>query len=289
MADAFLRSIQNLKFDTEEVTTYGSDTVKDIEPPKEIEQVEFKQDSGGKWAKTSENKGSNITKDIILRKDETDLHDKEVKDFEELAIPSDEKLLELATQINERKHLIISKISEAVSAGCSVGIGTTVKLPSPAIVNGVEVGIGVTVTEDFAYIKKYAGLDDYKDGTPFSSDDVLTLTSSRVGKGYFSGFTENGGPSIGTYYTISAGISTFFPGAGSTAACQAITDEIVVIAAEIANLRSQIDYTLMNKVNKVKDRKTESEIFLWGYKSRDAKIDRFAKNNDDTIDTINSI
>lgn len=288
MSDPFLSSIQNLRIDTKDVLTYGSDTVDDINPPKEVESVEFSQDPSGKYSKDTKNKDSNIVKDIKMRQDETDLHEKEVDDFIKLARTSDDKLLALATQINQRKHLIISKINEAVSAGCSVGIGTTVKLGSPAIVNGVEVGIGLTVTEDFAYIKKYAGLDNYTGGVPFSSDDVITLSSSNTGKGYFSGFTENGGPSIGTYYTISAGISTIF-GIGSTAACQAITNEIVVIAAEIADLRSQIDYTLMNKINKVKDRKTESEVFLWGYKSRDHKIETIRDNNDDTINTIESI
>jgi hypothetical protein len=284
MSDPILRSIANLSFDNDELSTYGSDTAGDIEPPKEVEEVNFSQDSNGKWAKYTESKSTNIKKDIVLRQNESDKYDTEVKDFTELAQISDDKIIIIATQINEKKQLIIDKIAEAAGAGCSIGIGTSA-LPSPAVVGGVTLGVGVTVTKDYPHIKKYGGLDNYG-GVPFSSDDIIELTSSNSGKGYFSGFSENGGASIGTYYAIS-GVSTN-PFVDLTI-CSDCNVAISQAAADIATLRSQLDTALIESTNKIKERKTESEVFVWGYKSRDSRIDDYRTTNNSTLDTLNNM
>jgi HAMP domain-containing protein len=183
-------------------------------------------------------------------------------------------LLSIATQINEKKQLIITKVTEAISAGCSFGMAT-------AIINGVTVGVGSTVVGDYAYIKKYSGLDNYSSSNPFSSDDTLTLSASNSGTGYFSGFTANAGSTVGTYYTV------FYDGfASPPTICATRTAEIDALATEINTLRSQINVALIVNTNTIKDRKTSSEVFVWGYKSRDKKVRNFTSNNDTVMSTI---
>ena len=282
MSDPFVRSIKNLSFDNEVLSTHGSDTVKDIETPKEVEKIEFSQDSDGKWSQYNQTEKINVEKDIVLRQNESDRYDTEVKDFTELAQISDDKIISIATQINQKKQLIIDKIAEAAGAGCSVGAGDS-GAPSQAVVGGVTLGVGVTITKDYPYIKKYGGLDNYG-GTPFSSDDVIELTASKSGQGYFSGFTENGGVVVGTYYTVYSG-NPFIP----ITDCAECTAVITQAAADIATLRSQLDTTLIDNTNKIKDRKTESEVFVWGYKSRDSRVDSYRTTNNETIDTLNEM
>ena len=85
MSDPLVRSIKNLSFDNEVLSTHGSDTVDNIETPKVVEKVEFSQDSGGKWSQYNQTEKTGIEKDIVLRQNESDRYDTEVKDFTELA------------------------------------------------------------------------------------------------------------------------------------------------------------------------------------------------------------
>ena len=274
-------SIDFLNKDNENLKKNGNDGTPEITAPQEYEVVSFAQNDNGTWSESSKIKDSQVKKDNEARSDEFKKHSSEVSTFENLAKISDDKIISIATQINEKKQLIFDKITEAISAGCSVGIGTSGVTP---IVNGVTIGVGLTITNDYPYIKKYGGLDDPTSSVPFNSDDTVTLTSSNSGKGYFSGFTENGGSDVGTYRTVFEDpLNPIFP---PSTICADRTAEIVTLANEINTLRGQIDNALISDTNVIKDRKTTSEVFVWGYGSREHKVQSQIDTNTSVINTI---
>lgn len=270
-------AIQNLKIDSVNLDLFNSDSSSGISAPQKVEQVTFSQNSNGRYEKDQQTVATGIKKDIQSRADELEEYQKNVTSFTNLAKISDDKLLNIVDQINAKKQLIITKVAEAISAGCSFGIST-------AIINGVNVGVGSTVVSDYAYIKKYSGLENYSSTNPFSSDDALTLTASNSGTGYFSGFTANAGSTVGTYYTVTN--NPLLPATPPTI-CATRTSEIDTLATEINTLRSQINNTLITNTNSIKDKKTESEIFVWGYKSRENKSSSLKQSNDSVIGIIN--
>lgn len=269
------RAILSLELDNQVLSKSGGDGSVGITPPTTITDVTFVQDEKGRWVKDERPSDSNLKKDTTERAKELESEETDVQNFTDLAKISDDRLLVIATQINEKKQLIITKVTEAISAGCSFGMST-------AVINGVTVGVGSTVVGDYAYIKKYSGLDNYSSSNPFSSDDTLTLTASNSGTGYFSGFTANAGSTVGTYYTVFNGLLPPTP----PTICATRTAEIDALATEISTLRSQINNALIANTNTIKDRKTTSEVFVWGYKSRDKKVNSFVSNNDTVISTI---
>jgi hypothetical protein len=273
-------SLDFLKKDNETLKNNGQDSSAGISSPKAFEEVSITQNSDGTWTKSSTKKDSQVKKDNEARVDESKQYSDEVSALENLAKISDDKIISIATQINEKKQLIFDKITEAIGAGCSVGIGTS---GVTAIVNGVTIGVGVTITNDYPYIKKYGGLDDPTNSVPFNSDDTVILTSSNSGKGYFSGFTENGGSSVGIYRTVFN--DPLSPATPSTI-CADRTAEIITLANEINTLRGQIDNALISDTNEVKDRKTTSEVFVWGYGSREHKVQDQIDNNTSVINAI---
>ena len=270
------RSIKSLEIDNKILSTSGGDGSVGITPPTEIANATFTQNSQGKWKKSEQEVDSNIKKDKEVRAEELLTEETAVQNFTDLSKISDNALLDIATQINQKKQLIITKVNEAISAGCSFGMST-------AVINGVTVGVASNVTNDLAYIKKYSGLENYSSNNPFSSDDTLALSSSNSGTGYFSGFTQNGGSTVGIYYTVTN--DPLFPATPSTI-CATRTSEIQALALEISALRSQINSALISNTNIIKDRKTASEVFVWGYKSRDKKTNSFVTDNNNAISAI---
>jgi len=270
------RAILSLENDNQVLSKSGGDGSVGITPPTSITDVTFTQDERGRWVKDETPIDSNVKKDTTVRSEELASEETDVQNFTDLAKISDDRLLSIVTQINEKKQLIITKVTEAISAGCTFMMST-------AVINGVTVGVGSTVIGDYAYIKKYSGLDNYSASNPFSSDDTLTLTASNSGTGYFSGFTVNAGSTVGTYYTVAN--NPLLPATPPTI-CATRTAEIDALATEISTLRSQINNALITNTNTIKDRKTTSEVFVWGYKSRDKKVNSFVSNNDSVISTI---
>ena len=269
-----------LNEDNKNLRQNGNDGSVGIEAVETFDDVKINQNDDGTWSRSSTPKDSGVKKDNVARNEELQGYQSEVSALENLAKISDDKIISIATQINEKKQLIFDKITEAIGAGCSVGIGTS---GVTAIVNGVTIGVGVTITNDYPYIKKYGGLDDPTNSVPFNSDDTVILTSSNSGKGYFSGFTENGGSSVGIYRTVFN--DPLSPATPSTI-CADRTAEIITLANEINTLRGQIDNALISDTNEVKDRKTTSEVFVWGYGSREHKVQDQIDNNTSVINTI---
>lgn len=273
-----------LKKDNQNLSRNGQDSSEGIIPSQTLEEVSVIQNDDGTWNKSSVEKKSPVKKDNIARSDEFTQHSEEVAALESYAKVSDDKILSISIEINQKKQLIFDKLTEAIGAGCSVGIGTS---GIPAVVNGVTIGVGVTITDEYPYIKQYGGLDDPTAEVPFNSDDTFELTASKSGKGYFSGFTENGGGDVGIYRSVFYN-PLVIPAPDPTSLCADRTAEIITLANEINTLRSQIDTDLISKSNVVKDRKTTSEIFVWGYSSRDHRIEDEIDINNSAINAIES-
>jgi hypothetical protein len=275
-------SLDFLKNDNKNLSKNGQDSSEGIIPSKEFKEVSVNQNGDGTWNKSSVEKKSPVKKDNTARSGEYKQHSGEVVALETYAKVSDNKIISIASKINAKKLQIQQKVAAAVSAGCSVGLGT---FGTTAIVNGVTIGVGVTITDDFPFIKKYGGLDDPTAEVPFNSDDTVTLTTSNSGEGYFSGFEENGGSNVGIYRTVFN--NPLLPAVPPTI-CATTTAEIIILANEINVLRSQIDSGLISKTNAIKDRKTTSEVFVWGYASREHKVQDQIDINNTVINTIES-
>lgn len=265
----------------------GGDSSKGVESPKKFLKVNIQQDEKGVWSESVEELESSVRKDTEARNEEFQVYKNEVASFTSLAKLSDDKILNIKNQINQKKELIISKINTAVLAGCSVGIGTS---GVRSTVDGVVLGIGVTITRDSVTIKKYEGLDDPSSDIPFKSDETLELTSSNSGTGYATNnININGGSFVGIYKTVFYNpLSTSFPQPDPTTLCQTTMNEVSQLANEIQQLRSQVDEDLINSTNKVKDRKSTSELFVWGYESRGSKVKSFIDDNDAVIEEVSN-
>lgn len=277
MSTPFNLSLDFLKKDTEELNQNGRDGSVGITAPKNIEEVKVNQNSDGSWNKSSKKVKSPVKKDKQARSDESAKYDGEVSALTNLARKSDDVILNVQTEINNKKQQIINIIADAVSFGCSCVVGT-------AITNGVVIGIGSTVVNDRGFIKKYTGLDNPKSEIPFESINTSTISSSNSGTGYESGFTINSGAVVGLYKTVYPylGAGPFFP----DSTCAGYASSIATLANEIDDLRDQINNSLITKTNNIKDRKTTSEVFVWGYKSREHRIKKQKDQNKSVIEII---
>jgi hypothetical protein len=274
MSTPFNLSLDFLKKDTQELDQNGRDGSVGITAPKEIEDVKITQNSDGSWSQSTKKVKSSIKKDKKARSDESEKYDKEVSALTNLAKKSDDIILDVQTKINSKKQQIINIIADAVSFGCSCVVGT-------AVTNGVVIGIGSTVVNDKGFIKKYVGLDDPTSDVPFESINTVTISASNSGTGYESGFSINSGAEVGLYKTVYPFTGVGFP----DSTCAGYASSIATLATEIDDLRSQINNSLISKTNDIKDRKTTSEVFVWGYKSREHKIKK-QKNQNKSVQEI---
>ena len=275
MSTPFNLSLDFLKKDTEELDQNGRDGSVGITAPKNIENVKITQNSDGTWSQSSKKVKSPIKKDKQARSDESTKYDNEVSALTNLAKKSDDVILNVQTEINNKKQQIINIIADAVSFGCSCVVGT-------AVTNGVVLGIGSTVVNDRGFIKKYVGLDDPKSDIPFESESTITISSSNSGTGYQSGFSINSGAVVGLYKTVYPFIGVGFP----DSTCAGYASSIATLATEIDDLRNQINNSLITKTNDIKDRKTTSEVFVLGYKSREHKVKKQKNQNKSVMEII---
>lgn len=279
------RVINSIGQENLEYKKYFEDPTEGIEPVKETEQVEVIQNPQGKWEKRTTTVNYNQTTNSESRQNEHDFYKKQKNDLEEMASVSDQSLLNIISDINTNKQLIISTINAAVSAGCSSIIS-----PADAAPGGVTIGIGSDVYGDYGGIKKYEGLDDYNSDVPFKSDQEQTLTQSTVGKGYRTLYELNSdkATNYGKYRTLTGLAATFAPFGFDPVVCTDALTTIAGIAATISALRSQINDNRINASNDIKKKKTESELFDWGYGSTENNINSQISTNQGVISGINN-
>jgi hypothetical protein len=251
------------------ITRYNLDPENLITPPKKITKTTFSQDKKtGRWTKTEREETNPNTLPSDIRKKEVDSRNKLIKDLTEQAKELDDKLISINTQINNKKSLIISTLTSAVSGGCSFTPGGASNING----TGVAVGIGSTVISDTANIKVYPKIKNYNATSPFESKDVEGLNSSNSGTGYKTVIGNNDGTSLtSTYNTIDPN-PLFPPIIPPTANCQNLYDKITTLANEINSLRSQRDSVDLVNLNEIKDEKTGQEVRRWGLAAGDESI-----------------
>jgi hypothetical protein len=279
--DTPLRLVNSIGEENLEIRKFGEDPTEGIQPVKETDEVEVIQNSQGRWEKRTNKVNYNFKTNQESRTDEEAFYSQQVSDMEEMGAVSDNALLDAITQINAKKQEIIGIINVAVSIGCS-GILTA----TDANPGGVIIGIGSDVYSDYAYTESFSGMNNYNAPGPFGELSKSELNSSSVGKGYETKYQINSedGTLYGKFRTIT-GLSTT---GASIATCVGYAASINALGEEIGELRTQIDNDLISSTNSIKKKKTESEMFVWSYRSTDTSLNEQKDSNQSIINTINS-
>tara|TARA_R100000152_G_C6726765_1_gene151938 strand:- start:29 stop:964 length:936 start_codon:yes stop_codon:yes gene_type:complete len=297
-------ALESLRNQNTELGKGGTDSTPDITTPTSYEQRDVVQNDDGSWGETITEEESPIKKDIEQRASELAGHETDVTNYENLAKIGDSKVLSILAEINAKKLEILTTVNTAVSAGCTheVGDGTKTSLVNsgPVTVDGVVLGPPNTqtdwnanypvLTNDVVKLYKYDDLTNYSSDAPFSGISSTALTGTNVGSGYTNQCFVNYGA------TIEAGGNTQYKNilGTDTVVCGGYRDKIFTLAAEINTLRNSLgtDWDagtyvgVFKDTNQVKDKKTDSELFVWAYKNSDEKIQAKQISNNSLIDTI---
>tara|TARA_Y100001973_G_scaffold46226_1_gene68925 strand:+ start:1791 stop:2699 length:909 start_codon:yes stop_codon:yes gene_type:complete len=288
-------ALDSLRKQNTELSKGGTDGTPDIDFPSTYEQRDIVQNVDGSWSETILQEESPAKKDVQERANELIGHETDATNYENLAKIGDNKVLEILGQINAKKLEIISTINSAVSAGCSVLVGDG--LWGPVTIGGVVLGPANTqtvyntdypqITEDSAKLYEYDDLNNYSSDAPFSGISSATIIGTNVGTGFSTACFENHGGTVGLYKTITTDISL-------SGACAGYLNTVNTLASEIDTLRDSLgtDWAagsyvgVLKDTNQVKDKKTDSELFVWAYKSSDNRIQEKQTSNNSLISTI---
>ena len=162
----------------------------------------------------------------------------------------DNQIISITAQIVAKQQQIISIGSTAQNV---VGCGTTTT---------------TTVNRDVAQANTWnINTASYNGDQPYGNITSNTLSSATSGIGSFNVYSNNGGASLGTYYSLTGpgyltgtnGITTVTPTAGDNATCTACKAAIATLESEITALRSQVS-TLITTANTLKSERTEAEV-----------------------------
>ena len=266
------RTISSLDQENKEIDEVLTENFQDTTLPTTFESTKVEQGSDGKWVESQETNAQPGKKSKQVRDDRLAKDEQDVQNYKDLASISDSDLYNKVTQINEKKNQIITLINAAAGIGCSSGITT-----SPGYI-----GITSFVTTDSAKIKKYQ-FDNYSTNNPFVSSTV-SLSSSNLGDGYQTTFAINGGSDVGSYKTVYYDAAYQVITDGETI-CSGYASSITTLISEIQTLQSQIDQNLISDTNTLKSKKTDSELFVWGQKRQETKLQQ-QKTENDNIKTL---
>ena len=290
--------LDTLKKDNDELKKIGTDGSPEIQPVRNYEKRDVIQNDDGTWGETITEEESPVKKDIEQRASELAGFETMAANYKNLAKIGDNKVLQILAEINDKKLGITTTISAAVSAGCSVLTGNGIW--GPVTVGGVVLGPANTQTlyntdypqlsNDTSFFLAYDNLDNYQADAPFTGTNSSTLTQNNVGAGFSTGCVVNNGGIVGMYKTITTDISV-------GGACAVYLARVNTLASEIDTLRDSLatDWDdadtyvgIFNDTNQVKDKKTDSELFVWAYKNSDQKIQEKQISNNSLINTIES-
>ena len=297
--------LDTLKTDNDELKKIGTDGSPEIQPVRNYEKRDVIQSDDGTWGETITEEESPVKKDIEQRANELEGFEIDAANYKNLAKIGDNKVLQILAEINDKKLGITTTISAAVSAGCTyfLGDGTKTSLVNsgPVTVGGVVLGPANTQTEyntsypviskDVIKLYEYDDLTNYSSDAPFSGISSSAITGTNVGAGYSNQCFLNYG------VMLEAGGSSQFKIIKGTegGACAGYLNTINTLASEIGTLRDSLatDWDdaatyvgIFNDTNEVKDKKTDSELFVWAYKNSDEKIQEKQISNNSLINTI---
>ena len=217
--------------------------------------------------------------------------------LQEVCRAYDNEIISLNNQIDAKKLQIVNLTADAASFGCSmrsVGVGTTALL---------------TFNKEVEFVKIYSKMagPGYDPGTdnPFEPDATVHLNESYSGFGY-KNVRENKEILIrpGAGVTIATGIHTDGSGSGIGTAslvdspeashpinqsdCVAIGVSISTAYDEIITLRKERD-SYRNKLNVIKNNKSEKELSNWGYQNTKNEVNVRKNKNASAISAIKEL
>ena len=215
--------------------------------------------------------------------------------LQEVCRAYDNEIISLNNQIDAKKLQIVNLTSDAVTGLCSmrsVGVGTTALL---------------TFNKEVEFVKIYSKMagPGYDPGTdnPFEPDATVHLNESYSGFGY-ENVRENKEILIrpGAGVTIATGIHTDGSGSGIGTAslvdsaihpmnqsdCVAIGVSISTAYDEIITLRKERD-SYRNKLNVIKNNKSEKELSNWGYQNTKNEVNVRKNKNASAISAIKEL
>ena len=217
--------------------------------------------------------------------------------LQEVCRAYDNEIISLNNQIDAKKLQIVNLTASAAALGCSmrsVGVGTTALL---------------TFNKEVEFVKIYSKMagPGYDPGTdnPFEPDATVHLNESYSGFGY-ENVRENKEILIrpGAGVTIATGIHTDGSGSGIGTAslvdspeashpinqsdCVAIGVSISTAYDEIITLRKERD-SYRNKLNVIKNNKSEKELSNWGYQNTKNEVNVRKNKNASAISAIKEL
>ena len=300
MKDEARLVLDTLKKDNEELKKTGTDGSPDITPVRNYERRNVIQNDDGTWGETITEEESPVRKDIEQRANELEGFEIDAANYENLAKIGDNKVIQILDEINDKKAGIITTVNAAVSAGCSVLTGNGLWGKNGITVGGVVLSAPNTqtvyntnypkFTKDKGDIFVYDGLNNYMSDAPFTGITSSTLIETNVGTGFSTGCIVNTGDEIvGLYKTITTDISVGGACAGYLATVNALASEIDTLRDSLGTNWAAGSYVgvLKDTIN-VKDKKTDSKLFIWAYNNSDNKIQQKQASNTSLANTIES-
>ena len=300
MKDEARLALDSIKKDNEELKKIGTDGSPDINAPSTYEDRSVIQNDDGTWNETITEEESPVKKDITQRASELEGFEIDAANYENLAKIGDNKVIQIIDEINAKKAGIITTVNAAVSAGCSVLTGNGLWGKNGITVGGVVLSAPNTqtvyntnypkFTKDKGDIFAYNDLNNYSSDAPFTGITSSTLIETNVGTGFSTGCIVNTGDEIvGLYKTITTYISVGGACAGYLATVNALASEINTLRDSLGTDWAAGSYVgvLKDTIN-VKDKKTDSKLFIWAYNNSDNKIQQKQASNTSLANTIES-
>ena len=300
MKDEARLALDSLTKENEKLGKGGTDSTPGITVPSTYEDRLVEQNDDGTWSQNIIEEENPVKKDIEQRANELEGFEIDAANYENLAKIGDNKVIQILVEINDKKAGIITTVNAAVSAGCSVLTGNGLWGKNGITVGGVVLSAPNTqtvyntnypkFTKDKGDIFAYDGLNDYMSDAPFAGITSSTLTQNNVGTGFSTGCIVNTGDEIvGLYKTITTDISVGGACAGYLATVNALASEIDTLRDSLGTNWAAGSYVgvLKDTIN-VKDKKTDSKLFIWAYNNSDNKIQQKQASNTSLANTIES-
>ena len=289
------------------------DRQSDIDAPKTVEKVTVTEQEDGTWTKDSTEVASNLKDERVIPEKESQFEG-DAQTLRDFTAITDRKLIGIASQIDEKKRLIIT-LSTAAGAAHSAASGlkgcwSTAEAGSPVIGTTTQ---WTNIKEEVEWIKIYdnmAGANvnsapNYAVENPFDPDNKTALDTGsyvNVGYGYSNApedvvymdasevvtgsDTDGSGAGIGTNGRFDLKTAGPENPAGPQDAtfgnCAALASSIANIYGEIISLRLEMN-DMRDKLNIVKDKKLEKELLNWGCKNM--RADTVGGSSDQTATT----
>jgi hypothetical protein len=286
MSDAANRVVQSLNEDIKDEEEFEVNQTPGTVPAKFYDQVTYNKDENtGRFSKSVERKETQVKDNVVQKNELIQIAQEEVTAYTELARVADMPIALNLTAINEKKR----QIADIILNNCGVGLCSCVV--GAASSNGIIIGVGTpggsNILPDYVGVSIYTNLNNYGSDTPFSQDTEVGLTSSNAGSGYKTELLEQNymtDAEIEAYEDFGAipyGYGPFkrftgfdYNGFTTQNNCSQYNAQINALIAEIGGHREEIinRSALTDKVNQIKDKKTEKELMLWSLKHDQEKM-----------------